>query len=101
MGILGARLLDLNLRVAELTAESRLPARVIPDLLDAAIQDLIDRVRMTDDDDWLTLVRAAQAVGRERFDDFAAALTAAGGPLVPAETPIPKHWTLQSRSLAK
>jgi hypothetical protein len=90
MGILAGRLADVNLRLAELTAEAGLPARILPDILDAAMQDLIDRVRMIDDDDWLTLVRAAGTISRERFDDLAAALTAAGGPLVPADTPVSK-----------
>ena len=51
-------------------------------VLAAAVQDYIDDVRPADNDDWLTLVRAAQAVPRERIDDDVAAVTA-GGPLVP------------------
>src|SRR6185295_18391450 len=38
MGVLGARLADVTLRLAELTAEAGLPAQVIPDILDAAMQ---------------------------------------------------------------
>jgi hypothetical protein len=88
VGLLGARLADLTLRVAELTAEAGLPAAVTPALLQAAMQDLIDDVRMFDDDDWLTLMRTAQRLTRERLEDYASALTASGGPLVPAEGPI-------------
>lgn len=84
VGLLGSRLADLNFRVAELTAEAGLPAAVIPSILDVAMQELIDQVRMMDDDDWLTLVRTAQSVTRERLEDYAAGLTVAGGPLVPA-----------------
>ena len=59
-----------------------LPAALTPYVLSAAVQDYIDEVRPADDDDWLTLVRAAQAIPRERIEDYVAAATA-GGPLVP------------------
>jgi hypothetical protein len=62
--------------------ELGLPAATTPYVLTAAVQDYIDDVRPADNDDWLTLVRAAQAIPRERIEDYAAALTA-GGPLIP------------------
>jgi len=41
-------------------------------------------VRPSDHDDWLTLVRAAQAISRDRVEDYVAAITS-GGALVPDE----------------
>ena len=61
-----------------------LPAALTPYVLTAAVQDFIDEVRPTDPDDWLTLVRSANQVTRERVEDYVAA-AAAGGPLVPAD----------------
>ena len=40
------------------------------------------RVKVTDPDDWLSLVRGAGAVPRDRIEDYVAA-AAADGPLVP------------------
>ena len=46
------------------------------------MQDFIDDVKPTDDGDWLTLVRRARTVPRDRVEDYIAAATATG-PLVP------------------
>ena len=50
------------------------------------MQDFIDEARPIDANDWLTLVRSAQAVGRERIEDYVAAV-AADGPLLPEDAP--------------
>ena len=55
-------------------------------MLSAAVQDYIDEVRPSDNEDWLTLVRAAQRVPRDRTEDYVAAITA-DGPLVPDTPP--------------
>ena len=55
-------------------------------VLRVAVQDFVDEVRPTDADDWLTLVRAAQAISRERIEDDLAAATAMG-PLIPEVRP--------------
>ena len=52
------------------------------------MQDFVDSVNPTDGNDWLTLARAAQAIGRERFEDYIAAATA-NGPLLPDATAKP------------
>jgi hypothetical protein len=75
---------DLNLRVAVVLHDLRLPAGLAKDVLLAATQDFIDETAPTDADDWLTLVRTAQALKRERVEDYVAALAAAG-PLWPDE----------------
>ena len=62
--------------------EMRLPAAIAKVVLSGAVQDFIDEVKPTDDADWVTLVRAARSVPREKIEDYVAAATA-GGPLVP------------------
>jgi hypothetical protein len=59
-----------------------LPAPLAKYVLSAAVLDFMDEVQATDTDDWLSLVRGAAAVPRERIEDYVAA-AAADGPLVP------------------
>jgi hypothetical protein len=73
---------DLPLRVAVVLHNLQLPAVLAKSVLAAAMQDFMDGINPTDGNDWLTLARAAQAIGRERFEDYVAAATA-DGPLVP------------------
>jgi hypothetical protein len=81
LGLLATTVADLNLRVAVMLRELQLPAALARSVLAAAVQDFVDRVQPSDADDWLTLVRTAQSVSRERIEDYVAA-AAAGGPLV-------------------
>jgi len=76
---------DLPLRVAVVLHNLQLPAVLAKSVLAAAMQDFVDGINPTDGNDWLTLARAAQAIGRERFEDYIAAATA-DGPLLP-DTP--------------
>jgi hypothetical protein len=73
---------DLPLRVAVVLHNLQLPAVLAKPVLAAAMQDFVDGINPTDGNDWLTLARAAQAIGRERFEDYVAAATAEG-PLMP------------------
>jgi hypothetical protein len=82
LGLLATSVADLNLHVGLVLRELGLPAAITPYVLEAAVQDYIDEVRPADNADWLTLVRAAQAIPRERIEDYVAALTA-HGPLIP------------------
>jgi hypothetical protein len=82
VGLLAAAVPDLNLHVARMLSRLRLPALLAKYVLSAAVQDFVDEVRTTDPDDWLSLVRGAAAVPRERIEDYVAA-AAADGPLVP------------------
>jgi hypothetical protein len=84
LGVLATQMPDLNLRVAVLLHDLQLPAGLAKDVLLAATQDFIDETAPTDPDDWLTLVRTAQALKLERVEDYVAALAAAG-PLWPDE----------------
>jgi hypothetical protein len=80
-GLLAALVPDLNLRLADRLAALRLPASLLRGVLAAATQDYIDQVRPIHPNDWMTLVRTAQALTDDRIDDYIAALTA-DGPLV-------------------
>jgi len=73
---------DLPLRVAVVLHNLQLPAVLTKSVLAAAMQDFVDGINPADGNDWLTLSRAAQAIGRERFEDYIAAATA-DGPLLP------------------
>jgi len=81
LGLLATQMADLNLRVAERLEAARLPASLAQAVLAAALQDFIERTHPVHANDWLTLVRAAQAVSDDRIDDYVASMTA-GGPLV-------------------
>jgi hypothetical protein len=73
---------DLPLRVAVVLHNLQLPAVLAKSVLAAAMQDFVDGVNPTDGNDWLTLARAAQTIGSERFEDYIASATA-DGPLLP------------------
>jgi hypothetical protein len=83
LGLLAATLSDLNFHIAEALHDLRLPAPLARYVLAAAVQDFIDEVQPTDANDWLTLIRSAQSVSRERIEDYVAAAAAVDGPLVP------------------
>jgi hypothetical protein len=82
LGLTGSAVADLHLHAAMMLKELRLPAALAKVVLSGATQDFIDEVRPTDDADWLTLVRTARTMTRERIEDYIAAATAAG-PLIP------------------
>jgi len=82
LGLTGSAVADLHLHAAMMLKELRLPAALAKVVLSGATQDFIDEVKPTDDADWLTLVRTARTVTRERIEDYIAAATAAG-PLIP------------------
>ena len=82
LGVLATAIVDLNLQVALILRDIRLPAAITRHVLAAATQDFIDQVQPLTADDWLSLARAAQSLRRERVEDYVAAV-AADGPLVP------------------
>jgi hypothetical protein len=81
-GLASGQIADLHLRTAEWLAEVNLPAALAPGILRSALWDLAMNTVMADPDDWLAVVRAAQAVPADRMADYVSALTA-DGPLVP------------------
>ena len=89
LGLTASAVADLNLHVAMMLRELRLPAPIAKVVLSGAMQDFIDEVRPTDDSDWLSLSRAARTITRERVEDYVAAATATG-PLMPDATRSPE-----------
>jgi hypothetical protein len=81
-GLIATQSPDLILRLAEETAELKLPAQVIPGLLTFAAQDYWHDVESRFPDDRPALARQALALSRSRVEDYVAALTG-GGPLRP------------------
>jgi hypothetical protein len=82
LGLTASTVADVNLHIAMMLQEMRLPAALVPSVLAGAMQDFIDEVRPTDDADWMTMARTALTLSRERVEDYVAAATA-GGPLMP------------------
>ncbi|MGC4084458.1 MAG: hypothetical protein QM736_20670 [Vicinamibacterales bacterium] len=77
-GQIAAQVADLNLRMLLALKELKLPAALVRGVLAAATQDYIDNVSPLYPDDWLTLVRSAQAVPIDRVADYVATMTADG-----------------------
>jgi hypothetical protein len=75
---MGSAVPDLNLRVAELMAELKVPAALFGPVLAYATQDFIDGAPALYDDDWAGIVQFAGQLSRERIEDYVAALVAAG-----------------------
>jgi hypothetical protein len=82
---IAAGVADLNLHIALTLHELGLPAALARSVLSAAALDFIEVVAPRDPDDWWTVARSAQAVARERIEDYIAAAAAVDGPLVAEE----------------
>jgi hypothetical protein len=82
-GQLATQLADVMLRAAEVLSARRLPALLLRDVAAFAMQDVIDAAHPAYFDDWLPVAFAARDLADDRWDDYVAALTAAG-PLLPA-----------------
>jgi hypothetical protein len=83
LGLMASAMSDLNLHVAVTLHDLSIPAGLAQPVLEAAVQEFIESVAPTDPNDWWTLARAAQAVPRERIEDYIATTAAVGGALVP------------------
>lgn len=81
-GILASGFPDLNLRLAELLAELKMPASLLGPVLASATLDFVNTVTSRDPDDRRGLVEFVQAVRAEHVEQYLALLTT-DGPLVP------------------
>jgi hypothetical protein len=81
-GQLATQLADVMLRTAQALSARRLPGLLMRDVAAFAMQDAMDAARPGYFDDWLSVAFAARDLSNDRFDDYVAALTAAG-PLIP------------------
>jgi hypothetical protein len=83
-GVLMSVVPDLNLRLAELLAEMRMPATLLAPVLASATLDLVNTVRSRDEDDRHGLTEAIDGLGQDRLEQYLALLTS-DGPLVPVD----------------
>lgn len=67
---------DMSLRVAAMAAELGLPPILLPSILAAAQQELLDGAELAFKDDWESLAAFANALTRERFEEYVFALIA-------------------------
>jgi hypothetical protein len=81
-GMLATGFADLNLRLAELLAELKMPAALLAPVLASATLDLVTNVSSREPDDQRALVEFVQGLGVERVEHYLALLTT-DGPLVP------------------
>ena len=84
-GVFGSGLTDLNLRVAELLAELKMPAALLAPVLAPATLDVVDSATARDADDHRGIVEFVRALRVERVEQYLALLTT-DGPLVPVDT---------------
>ena len=84
--MMAATMGDFNLAMALMLREMNLPALLAKPILAVAMQDFIDELSPANGNDWWSLSRAAQALRRQRVEDYVAVAAAVGGPLVPDET---------------
>ena len=84
-GIFSSAFPDLNLRLAEMLAQLKMPGALLAPVLTAATPDLTEISTPRDHDDRRALVEAVQALKIERLEQYLALLTS-DGPLVPADT---------------
>ncbi|MGE5198426.1 MAG: hypothetical protein ACM3H9_02215, partial [Rhodospirillaceae bacterium] len=84
-GMMASEFPDLNLRLAELLNELRLPAALLAPVLTSATLDFVETVTSRDPDDRRGLVEFVRALRPEHLERYLALLTT-GGPLVPLAT---------------
>jgi hypothetical protein len=84
--MMAATMGDFNLSMALMLREMNLPSLLAKPILAVAMQDFIDELSPSNSTDWWSLSRAAQALRRERVEDYVAVATAVDGPLVPDDT---------------
>ena len=78
---------DLQLALALGLSELDLPAVLVPDLLPAALFDLVNTAPSRHTDDWEAMAQRAQAVDRDAVERYLGLLTTQGPLRADAETP--------------
>jgi hypothetical protein len=81
-GMLASSLPDLNLRLAELLNEMRMPAALLGSVLSAAALDFVTNAPCRDQDDRRGLVDFVHGLRQDRMEQYLGLLTT-NGPLVP------------------
>ena len=86
-GILSSAFPDLNLRLAEMLTQLKMPGALVAPVLNAATPDIAEISTARDHDDRRALVEAVQAMKIERVEQYLALLTS-DGPLVPIDNSV-------------
>jgi hypothetical protein len=84
--MMAATMGDFNLALAMMLREMDLPSLLAKPILAVAMQDFIDESSPANNNDWWSLSREAQALRRQRVEDYVAIAAAVDGPLIPDET---------------
>lgn len=84
--MMAATMGDFSLAMALMLREMNLPAALARPVLAIAMQDFIDEMDPAYSTDWWSLSRDAQALRRQRVEDYVSAAAAVNGPLVPVES---------------
>jgi hypothetical protein len=84
--MMAATMGDFNLTVALMLRDMNLPSLLAKPVLAIAMQDFIDDADPVNGADWWSLTREAQALKRQRTEDYVSAAAAVNGPLVPEES---------------
>ncbi len=82
MGLLATFVPDVSLLIAESLHQRGLPAALTRPLLAVATQDVIERVHLAHDDDWMAMTSDVQGFLPARMDDYLASVIT-GGQLTP------------------
>jgi hypothetical protein len=72
--------IDLNLRVAELFGQLKVPAALFPRVMSMATQDFVDGTPLRYDDDWGAVLAWAADLTADRVSDYVSAVLATSGP---------------------
>jgi hypothetical protein len=84
--MMAATMGDFNLALAMMLHEMDLPSLLAKPILAVAMQDFIDESSPANNNDWWSLSREAQALRRQRVEDYVAVAAAVDGPLTPDDT---------------
>jgi hypothetical protein len=89
--MMAATMGDFNLAMAMMLREMQLPSLLAKPVMTVAMQDFIDELSPANSNDWWSLSRAAQALRRQRVEDYVSVAAAVDGPLVPDNAVSSEH----------
>ena len=85
VAMLAATTVEMNLEFAQRLAVLRLPAALLPSVLQTAMQDFVDKVATADPNDRMPVIRYPHELTRDLMSDYVASTATLDGPLVMAD----------------
>jgi hypothetical protein len=82
LAMLAAATVEMNLELAQRFAAARLPAALLPSVLETAMQDFVDQVDTADPGDRMAVLWYPRTISRNALEDAVAATASLDGPLV-------------------